>query len=242
MGRQLFLHPVTAPWGRFEEPVYPWEGVLQTRFSAEFADLDGDGYGALFETTAIHPLTPGTLFGWKTPAQFKDQLLAFRQWTPVGVLLRDRDPGEVEIDHDGTPLWKYRVSRRDQAHVREGIRRGAELLAAAGATEILAPTDVALTWQPASGEPLERYMDRVDTIGYGPAQTNYFSYHQMGSAAMGDDPSTSVVGPENEAHDTAGLYVVDAAAFPASSGVNPMNTIESIAHRAARALAGRLAG
>lgn len=242
VGRQLFLHPVTAPWGRFDEPVDPWEGVLQARYSAEFADLDGDGYGALFETTAIHPLTPGMLFGWKTPAQFKDQLLAFRHWTPIGVLLRDRDPGEVEIDHDGSPLWTYRVSRRDRSHVREGIRRGAELLAAAGATEIIAPTGVALTWQPASGEPLERYMQRVDTIGYGSGQTNYFSYHQMGSAPMGGDPSTSVVGAENEAHDTDGLYVVDAAAFPASSGVNPMITIETIAHRAARALAGRLAG
>jgi long-chain-alcohol oxidase len=84
-------------------------------------------------------------------------------------------------------------------------------------------------------------MDRVDSIGYDRNGVLYASYHQMGSARMGSDRRTSVLDDENQVHGTAGLYVMDAAAFPATSGVNPMVTIEAIAHRAAGRLAARLA-
>lgn len=71
-------------------------------------------------------------------------------------------------------------------------------------------------------------------------QTTYLSFHQMGSARMGSDPGSSVVGPENEVHDTRGLYVMDASCFPTSSGVNPMISVATIAHRAATALAAKV--
>ena len=57
-GRYLRIHPVTALWGRFEERVDPWTGTLQTRYSDEFADLDGHGYGFRFETAPVHPPVP----------------------------------------------------------------------------------------------------------------------------------------------------------------------------------------
>jgi choline dehydrogenase-like flavoprotein len=85
-------------------------------------------------------------------------------------------------------------------------------------------------------------MERVDTIGYGPNRTNYLSFHQMGSARMGSDPAVSVVDGNNETHDIAGLYVMDASCFPTASGVNPTLSIATIAHRGATRLAERLAG
>ena len=63
----------------------------------------------------------------------------------------------------------------------------------------------------------------------------------MGSARMGRNPATSVVDENNEAHDTKGLYVMDGSCFPTASGVNPMLSIASIAHRGATLLARRLA-
>ena len=42
---------------------------------------------------------------------------------------------------------------------------------------------------------------------------------------MGADPATSVVGADNETHDTAGLFVMDGSCFPTASGVNPMLSI-----------------
>lgn len=84
-------------------------------------------------------------------------------------------------------------------------------------------------------------MSRLDSVGYGPNRTLYASFHQMGSARMGSDPKTSVVDAENQMHDIRGVFVLDASCFPTPSGVNPMISIGTIAHRGARALAVRLA-
>ena len=62
----------------------------------------------------------------------------------------------------------------------------------------------------------------------------------MGSARMGGSPSGSVCNPNGQVWDTPGLYVFDGSAFPTASGVNPMVTIEALAHMNARALAAKL--
>jgi choline dehydrogenase-like flavoprotein len=54
---------------------------------------------------------------------------------------------------------------------------------------------------------------------------------------MGTDPQTSLAGPWGELHDTPGVWIGDASAFPTASGVNPMITIMSLAHRTAEAMA-----
>jgi choline dehydrogenase-like flavoprotein len=240
-GRHLRLHPVTAVWGRFTEPVEPWTGMLQTVFSDEFADLDGRGYGFKFETAPIHPLFPAAFLGWDNGADYKRDVLGLKHLSPVGILLRDRDPGRVKTRRDGSPTWHYRLSDHDTAHMREGVRRAAELLAAAGAEEVIASTQRPVRWRPALGGSPDQFLADVDSVGFGPNQTTYLSFHQMASARMGSNPAESVVGPENEAHETRGLFVMDASCFPTSSGVNPMVSIETIAHRGARALAAAIA-
>ena len=54
-------------------------------------------------------------------------------------------------------------------------------------------------------------------------------------------PADSVCDPSGQVWDTPGLYVCDGAAFPTASGVNPMVTIEALAHMNARGLAAKLA-
>lgn len=239
-GRYLRIHPVTALWGRFEERVDPWSGTLQTRYSDEFADLDGHGYGFRFETAPVHPLFPAAYVGWEDGPSFKRDVLGLGYLGVAGILLRDRDHGRVAVRRDGSPLWKYRISGFDQAHVREGVRRAAELLAAAGAIEVFSSTIRPARWIPGQGT-IDDLMAGTDAIGYGPNQTSYLSFHQMGSARMGVDPGNSVVDAENQAHDTAGLYVMDGSCFPTASGVNPMISIAAIAHRGATRLAERIA-
>ena len=239
-GRYLRLHPVTAVWGRFDERVDPWTGILQTRYSDQFSNLDGDGYGFKLETAPIHPVFPAAFFGWEDGASYKRDVLGLGHLSVGGILLRDKSFGSVVLRRDGTPLWKYVVSRSDRAHVREGVRRAAEVYAAAGAKEILASTIRPVRWRPGLGEGVDRFLADVDSIGYGSNQTAYFTFHQMGSARMGNDPATSVVGSTNQVHGMADLYVMDASCFPTASGVNPMLTIAAIAHRGATLLAGRV--
>ena len=64
--------------------------------------------------------------------------------------------------------------------------------------------------------------------------------HIMGSARMGGSALTSAVDPDGQTWDVQGLYVADASCFPTASGVNPMISIESIAHMTATRLAARL--
>jgi choline dehydrogenase-like flavoprotein len=66
--------------------------------------------------------------------------------------------------------------------------------------------------------------------------------HLFGTARLGTDPATSVVGPVLEAHELAGLYVIDSSVFPTNIGVNPQHTICAVAWLAAERIAGRIAG
>lgn len=241
VGRHLHFHPVTAVWARFEQRVDPWSGVLQARYSDEFADLDGNGYGFRFETAPVHPLFPAAFLGWEDGASFKRDILGLGHLDVAGILLRDRDHGRVVVRRDGSPVWRYSISKYDQAHIREGVLRAAELYEAAGASEIISSTTRPVRWHPGGGRPISEFMEGVDAIGYGSNRMGYFTFHQMGSARMGSDPATSVVDESNEAHDVVGLFVMDGSCFPTASGVNPMLSIAAIAHRGATLLADRLA-
>ncbi len=240
VGRFLRLHPVTVVWGRFPDPVEPWTGIMQAVHSDEFADLDGNGYGFRFETAAVHPAFPSTFIPWEDGRQFKDDLYALRHWAPVGILLRDYSAGRVKVRRDGRPVWTYGLDTRDAAHFREGVRRGFELMAAAGASEIVASTLRPVRMHPGGDRDGHQFESAWRDAGYGPNQTIYLSFHQMGSARMGSDPRTSVVDATNQVHGVPGLFVMDGSCFPTASGVNPMISIQSIAHRAASNLAASL--
>jgi choline dehydrogenase-like flavoprotein len=241
IGRHLHLHPVTGVWGRFDgERVDPWGGVMQARISRQFADLDGEGYGVRFEGGAIHPVELMALMPWGGAVDYKRAVERYREWSVIAVLLRDRSEGVVHTPRFGPVSWQYTLGDVDQKHVREGMMRAAELYAAMGASEVRAVTQVPVTWRPAGGERLSSFMERLDRVGYGSCETTYASFHPQGSARMGIDRRASVCDEDGAVHDVPGLYVMDGSCFPTASGVNPMLTIEALAHRGASRLAARL--
>jgi choline dehydrogenase-like flavoprotein len=68
-------------------------------------------------------------------------------------------------------------------------------------------------------------------LGLAPA-----SKHVMGTCRMGEDPATSVVGPNGRFHDIENLLCADSSVFVTSSGYNPTLTIVALAHRMASLL------
>ena len=55
--------------------------------------------------------------------------------------------------------------------------------------------------------------------------------HQCGTAVMGRDPASSVVGADLKAHDLDNLWIADTSVFPSSASVNPALTAAALALR-----------
>jgi choline dehydrogenase-like flavoprotein len=236
IGRNLHLHPVTAVWARFNEPVRPWSGTLQAVYSDQFADLDG-GYGVRLETAPVHPayLTLGT--AWQSAEQFDARMRELPYLSLIGILLRDRSAGRVRIDRLGRPVIHYALSRYDQHHVRTGLLAAANIFQAAGAQRISTSQYPSVTWR--RGESLNKWIDRADRAGYGVHDTIYGSWHQMGTCRIGRTSDSAVDG-FGQVHGLRNAFVADASLFPSASGVNPMLSIAALAHQVAQRVHARL--
>jgi choline dehydrogenase-like flavoprotein len=55
--------------------------------------------------------------------------------------------------------------------------------------------------------------------------------HEVGTTRMGDDPSTSVLNSNCQAHDCKNLFVVDAGPFVSQADKNPTWTILALSWR-----------
>ena len=232
IGRNLHLHPVSGVIGTFPERVEPWSGDLQTRHSDQFANQDGRWYGAKLETGPIHWALPASAFGWDDPIQHRRDIGRLANTCAVGVLLRDRDAGRVVTGRDGRPRAHYELSRYDAAHLRTAMLGAAQVLAAAGAEDLMTLQQPPARVRPGSNGWLERLSAAVDSRGVDRCRMALISFHQMGTCAMGGGPDRGVIGETGETFDLKGLYVVDGALIPGSTTcVNPILTIAAIAER-----------
>jgi choline dehydrogenase-like flavoprotein len=238
-GEHLRLHPATAVIGIYDEPQKAWWGAPQSALSMEYANLQ-DGYGYLVETSHASPGVTGTSVPWESGRQHKADMARSPQSSALVFLIRDHGAGRVTIDGAGNPVHTYPFDDGiDLANFRHGLRTMALMHDAAGAHEVLTLHRKPLRWQRSSGEPIEDFAGRVIAAPLSPFEHATFSLHHMGSARMGRDPQTSVANPWGELHDTPGVWIGDASAFPTASGTNPMLTTMALAHRTAEAIAGR---
>jgi choline dehydrogenase-like flavoprotein len=232
-GDYLRLHPATAMPAVFDEPQKAWWGAPQTALSAEFANL-GDGYGFLIETSHASPCMTGSAVPWVTGHQHKEYMAQGPVSASLVLLLRDRGHGRVTIDAAGNPVSSYDVSDAiDIRNYRRGLAEMARLNAAAGAQEIYTLHRKLVRWSRATGEDIETFAKRAHDAPMDPYEQAIFSLHHMGSARMGKDPATSAADPWGQLHDTPGVWIGDASAFPSASGTNPMITTMALAHRTA---------
>jgi choline dehydrogenase-like flavoprotein len=241
VGRHLRLHPATVVWGVFEDEIRPWEGTMQALYSDEHRYLDG-GYGLKYETAAIHPSLLVGFAPWRGAAQHRALMEGLPHTTGIGVLLRDRDGGEVRVGRDGQPVVRYRLSDYDTGHARRGVDGAAQILEAAGARRIFSSHTRWVSYEAGERGGRERFRREADACGWDAGRCAFTSFHIMGSARMGGSPTTSACDPRGETWDARDLYVVDASTFPTAPGVNPMISIEAVAHMVASGMARQLQG
>jgi long-chain-alcohol oxidase len=238
IGKHLKLHPATAVWGIYDEELKTWEGVMQALYSDQHRDLH-DGYGLKYETAANHPHLIIAFSPWRGARDHYTLMEGLSNSVPIGVLLRDRDSGEVRVGRDGEPVVRYKLSPFDAQHARTGIDGAAQMHEAAGARRIFSAHARWVSYEPGNGKRQE-FMRAADAAGYGAGQLMLGSFHIMGSARMGGSPGTSACDPNGQTWDARDLYVFDGSSFPTASGVNPQISIQAIAHMGARHLAARL--
>ncbi|MHB1781764.1 MAG: GMC oxidoreductase [Acidimicrobiales bacterium] len=90
------------------------------------------------------------------------------------------------------------------------------------------------------GERAEAWLDEAGAVRtwHTPTGTGLSAgQHQAGTARMGDDPATSVTGPDGRVHGYANLWVADSSVHVTNGAVNPVLTVMALAWRCAETLA-----
>lgn len=236
LGRNLFLHPVSAVAGTYDRPIKPWRGAPMTILCDAFSDLSGQ-FGFRLETAPGHPGLLALATPWTGARQHRREMQKIARKSAILAIVRDRRGGRVSLSRSGRPLIEYQPSAEAQRHLRQGMATAARIHLAAGAREIMTPHAHPDTPQRPSAYTAAAIEALCDRLARCPVDRNHatiFSAHQMGTCGMGSDPRRSVCDENGAVWGVRGLFIADGSAFPAASGVNPMLTIMALAHHTAQ--------
>ncbi len=234
VGDYLRLHPTVAVTAYYDEPQNWMWGPPQAALSHQFADT-GEGYGFLIECAQATTGLFGGALPWRSGADHKRRMRQWAHAAPFVGVTREHGHGRVEIDPAGNPVVHYPITdEADRRTLKQAVEQLVRVHEAAGAREIVGSGMRAPDW--ARGDDLEAFIGALNDLAIVPREYVTFSAHQMGSCRMGRDPQTSVANPWGELHDTPGVWIGDASAFPSASGTNPMATIMALARRTAHAI------
>jgi choline dehydrogenase-like flavoprotein len=227
LGKNLSIHPATATMAWFDETIQGYNSIPQGYAIEEFHDE-----GLLFEgSTAPIDFGAGTLP--LVGPRFTDLVERFDRLAMFGFMIEDTSRGRV-WNRNGKPLITYVMNDADVAKMKRGQEILARVFFAAGARTVM---PLVHGFDELRGE---ADLARFRRAHLRARDLDVTAYHPLGTARMGVDPRTSVVGPDHAVHDCPDLYVVDGSAVPSSLAVNPQVTIMALATRAADRIADRL--
>ncbi len=234
VGENLRLHPCTAVGGQYETETRAWWGAPQAALVDEFANVE-DGYGFLIESTQYATGTAAAATPFVSGADHKQAMSELPFGATFIGLVRDHGAGRVTIDEAGQAVpWYSLTNPQDVRTTHRALEAQVRLHVAAGARRIAALAEGMPEWR--VGDDVDRYVERLQRVPLRAGGFRLFAAHQMGTCRMGSDPHTSVANPYGELHDTPGVWIGDASAFPTPSGTNPMITIMALAHRTGEAI------
>lgn len=224
-GRTLRIHPAVVAAGEFAAPVDAWKGIPQTYECTEFLRF-GDDRGRPGEPDRLwivsafgHPMGVATML----PGSGELHRAGMTRYNHLAVLtamLHDETEGRVEPAGDLGLRIDYRPNPADQAQLRAGSRRIAQLLLAAGAKRVWIPQrDPVQIHGPAD-------LDAAEQIDL--SQAGLTAVHPMASCPMSDDPLAGPCDSAGRHHGLTGLWISDGSLFPTSIGGPPQLSIYSL--------------
>ena len=228
LGKNLSIHPATKVLGLFDEDIDMSTGIPQSYSMDSYAEE-----GLMFEGGSTPLDVTALAIPW-VGDRFMDLMARYRQLALFGFMLQDKSRGEVRSGPGGMPLILYNQSREDTARMQRGLGIMCEVFLEAGATRVL-PMIVGCDEVSSRSD-----IDKLRSMKLRGGDFEITAFHPLGTCRMGTDPERSCLGPDLEAHDTAGLYVTDGSAIPSSLGANPQMTIMALALRTAERIDDRL--
>jgi len=230
LGRNLSIHPAVGLIGLFSDVIKGCASIPQGYGVEEFHDE-----GLLFEGAFV-PLDFGAGSITFVGPRFTEVMESYEHVGYFGFMIEDTSRGRVRLGPGGRPVMTYVVNDHDVARLKRGMEILVRIFMAAGARGIF-PQMAGFT------EVRDmRDLERFRRARHHARDFDLTAHHPLGTARMGLDPRSSVVGPTHETHDVRGLFICDGSAVPSSIGVNPMMTIMALATRAARFVARRAEG
>ncbi len=235
VGRYLRLHPCTAIAATYPDPQDAWWAAPMTAMIDQFERPDGGDYGFLIQAPHCSVGTSAALLPFTTAVAHKEAMSQLRNTATTIGLTRDHGHGQISIDAQGEAVPTYSVTDPvDVANLYAGMEAQVRMHQAAGAVKVGVLAAGAPSWR--WGDDLDAFVARLRRLPLRFGGVSLFCAHQMGSCRLGKDPALSVAGPFGELHDTPGVWIGDASAFPTSSGTNPMISTMALAHRTAEAV------
>lgn len=222
LGKRLMLHPLARVTGLFPEPIDGHKGITAGSFvSHHFYETDVNrGFFRGFKMQAMG--TPGPVMtangGLGRSIQWglnhhSDFQRHFSHAYSISICSDDMPEERNRVilsdemtEDDGLPVAKmiYKRPFAAQQALNFGRQKATQVLQEAGCYEVIQIPEI------------------LDS-----------GFHLMGTARMGNNPENSVLDKWCESHDVRGLFIIDGSAFVTAAAVNPTNTIQALALRAA---------
>jgi len=230
LGQRLYFHPTLAVAADYQTPSRPWFGTMMSAVNKTGLHQDGN-YGYWIETPPIHAGLAALALPWKSASQHKQDLAQMVNMASFIVLVRDKFGGKVTVDKKGNAVVHYNLHPYDRKHMIAGIRDAFKIHRAAGAKEILVPTNMGARYNVEKSKlSMDGFLDRLPQMGWKTNQFNLFTAHQMGTCSMGKDADQHPLDLDGRFRGVDNLYVADGSAMPSSAGINPMISIMALAH------------
>ncbi|MCA9771713.1 MAG: GMC family oxidoreductase [Myxococcales bacterium] len=228
LGEHFSVHPSTVVTGVFDERLEAWHGAAHGAYSGAFHSHDKGGF--LIEGINVWPIGTSLFVGQMGRAH-RELMEQYPHMASSVSIVHDEGLGSVHYDEGRRKARiRYRLDEDHERRIKASIERMAELWFAAGARRVVTQFTNPLILE----SPDE--IAKVGARSAGPHALDVASYHPMGTARMGGDPTRSYVRPTGECHGVRNLFVVDTSAFPTSVDVNPQITVMSLATHFAKGI------
>jgi choline dehydrogenase-like flavoprotein len=228
LGHNLSIHPASAVYAWFDGRTGAQAGIPQGYAIEEFHEE-----GILFEGGTV-PLEMGTANVPLLGPRYVELMETYDRSAMFGFMIEDRSRGRVRATRGGRPFITYVLGDEDVARLKRAVEILARVFLAAGARLVLPMVH--------GFDELRSEADlgRFRSARLSARDFDLSAYHPLGTARMGIDRRSSVVGPDHALHDVPNVFVMDGSAVPSSLAVNPQLTIMALATRAAEGLSARL--